>query len=725
MKERMWLMLLSVVMMVKNEDRFLRKTLNALKPITDSIDSEIIILDTGSTDKTVEIAKTFTDKVYFCEWNDDFGSMRNKSISYASGEWLLVIDADEVLNESKDLIEFFKSDMHKIYNSASIEVNNIMNGKTELNNYESSVELVRLFRKSGFKYTGKIHEQPIFSEPLFRRLSKFNHYGYLFVDEEFRMNKIKRNYDILVKELKDKPNEPYLIYQLGKNFMTEKKDREALDYIEKSYKIYEDANNIPGYVTSTLVMLYFINGKYKKCEEICLKYIEDDKNNIDIYYFLGKVQRNLGNMENSMLYYERYLYLLENYELSTQANDMLTDSATLSNRDRVIIELIEMHYVFEEYEKVLEKYKSIDTFENKKDVYKLVFASLDKLNKRNEILDYYAEIPNSRLEKNIFYNNIEIFVRTLKEEDKTCIYEKLSSLYDNYGRLNKARLQSYVSIEECRKILKNEKDTLYSPVINIAINKGENLLEIFYDFDSVWVEKYMQNELKHNKDLSIVLYQYIMLQPNTDDFNKIRIYRVLSKVLLENGSLYDSRYKQILYIYAMYSYQYICSLYKNFNDHELLKYVNNDVDRFVIEFKIFNEAYRCEEHISIEKLQSLLYEYPRYAKAIKLIIEDLQEELKETEELRKLRNMFLDNIENMINVGEIHAANSLLTEYLSKFDEDVRVLNIQGILLILDSKFEEADLIFKSALSMDFTNEDTIHNINYLKVKLGESYCIG
>jgi len=216
-----------------------------------------------------------------------------------------------------------------------------------------------------------------------------------------------------------------------------------------------------------------------------------------------------------------------------------------------------------------------------------------------------------------------------------------------------------------------------------------------------------------------------MSQPNTDDFNKIRIYRVLSKVLLENGVLYDSRYKQILYIYAMYSYQYIGSLYKNFNDHELLKYVNNDVDRFVIEFKIFNEAYRFEEHISIETLQSLLYEYPRYAKAIKLIIEDLQEEMKETEELKKLRNMFLDNIENMINVGEVQVANSLLTEYLSKFDENVRVLNIQGILLILDNKFEEADLAFKRALSMDFTNEDTIHNINYLKVKLGDSYCIG
>lgn len=709
-------MLLSIVMMVKNEERFLQQTLNALKPLTDSIDSEIIILDTGSTDKTVEIAKTFTDKIYFCKWKDDFGCMRNISISYASGEWLLVIDADEVLTESNSLIEFFRSDMHKIYNSASVEINNIVNGKSEQSNYETSVELVRFFRRDGFKYTGKIHEQPVFEEPLFRKIAKFDHFGYLYIDEEFKMNKIKRNYEILIKELMSNPNDPYLNYQLGKNFMAEKKDREALEYIEKSYSIYksEKGISIPGYITSTLVWMYLINGKYKKCEEICLKYIDEDKNNIDIYYFLGKAQRNLGNMEKAILYYDRYLYLLDNYELSTQANDMLTDNATSANRDNVIIELIQIHYAYEDYEKVIEKYNNIEDFENKKDVYKLVFASLEKINKIDDILEYYSEIPNSKLEKNIFYENLEVFIRTLKEEDKKIMYERLSYFNDNYGRLNKIRFNQYLTVEDCKNILKHEKNTMYSPLINTALCNELNLIDIFFDFDLVWIEKYMQHVLIHNKDMSIVLYNFIISQPITSDIKYIRIYRVISKVLLENGSLYDNRYKQLFYYYIMYAYQYLRSVYKDFSDEELKLYVNNDLDRFVIEFKIFNENYRSKDYISIKELESILYEYPRYKRAIKLIIDELQEDIREKDEIKDLRNLFLDNIENMINNGEIQSANTLLLEYSNKFAENIRVLNIEGILSIINGDFKRADQVFKRALSMDITNEDTIHNIKYL-----------
>ena len=74
-------MLLSIVMMVKNEERYLDKTLNALNDLRKDIDTELIILDTGSTDNTVEIAKKYTDKVYFEKWNDNFADIRNISIS--------------------------------------------------------------------------------------------------------------------------------------------------------------------------------------------------------------------------------------------------------------------------------------------------------------------------------------------------------------------------------------------------------------------------------------------------------------------------------------------------------------------------------------------------------------------------------------------------------------------------------------------------------------------
>ncbi|MEI7673088.1 MAG: glycosyltransferase, partial [Deltaproteobacteria bacterium] len=85
---------LSVCMIVKNEERYLAYCLNSLSPIAD----EMIVVDTGSTDKTKEIAEAFGAQIYDIEWINDFSVARNESLSKAQGDWILVMDADEVLS---------------------------------------------------------------------------------------------------------------------------------------------------------------------------------------------------------------------------------------------------------------------------------------------------------------------------------------------------------------------------------------------------------------------------------------------------------------------------------------------------------------------------------------------------------------------------------------------------------------------------------------------------
>lgn len=86
---------ISLCMIVKNEERVLERCLDSIKELMD----EIIIVDTGSTDRTKEIAKRYTEKVYDLEWRDDFSEARNYSFSKASMEYIYVADADEVLDE--------------------------------------------------------------------------------------------------------------------------------------------------------------------------------------------------------------------------------------------------------------------------------------------------------------------------------------------------------------------------------------------------------------------------------------------------------------------------------------------------------------------------------------------------------------------------------------------------------------------------------------------------
>ncbi|MGC9064474.1 MAG: glycosyltransferase, partial [bacterium] len=81
---------ITLCMIVKNEEEHLPNALNSVKDVVD----EIIIVDTGSTDNTVEIAKSFGAKVYYYEWNDDFASARNEALKHATCDWILSMDAD-------------------------------------------------------------------------------------------------------------------------------------------------------------------------------------------------------------------------------------------------------------------------------------------------------------------------------------------------------------------------------------------------------------------------------------------------------------------------------------------------------------------------------------------------------------------------------------------------------------------------------------------------------
>jgi glycosyltransferase involved in cell wall biosynthesis len=87
----------SVCMICRNEENTISRCLRQIAHLVD----EIIVVDTGSTDRTVELATRFTSNVFQISWKDDFSAARNYSLAQARGEWLLILDADEVLYESE------------------------------------------------------------------------------------------------------------------------------------------------------------------------------------------------------------------------------------------------------------------------------------------------------------------------------------------------------------------------------------------------------------------------------------------------------------------------------------------------------------------------------------------------------------------------------------------------------------------------------------------------
>lgn len=155
-------------MIAKNEESFLEKSLSSVRDLVD----EIIIIDTGSTDKTKEIAKRFTDKIFDFTWCDDFSAARNESLKHATGDWILVLDADETVSAKDHLIikKLLNDDADAFMVTQRTYTDNQIFLKfvsSQNDNYAESqqypgwtpAKIVRLFRNAqGFFFSDRVHE---------------------------------------------------------------------------------------------------------------------------------------------------------------------------------------------------------------------------------------------------------------------------------------------------------------------------------------------------------------------------------------------------------------------------------------------------------------------------------------------------------------------------------------------------------------------------------------
>ncbi|MBI5522348.1 MAG: glycosyltransferase [Desulfarculus sp.] len=187
---------ISLCMMVKNEEKRLPTALKSAAPWVD----EIIVVDTGSTDNTVQIAQSYGAKVYHHPWEHSFSKHRNQSIGYATGDWLLILDADEELDPAT------AHWLHKLVHDPEVDVFFF-----ELNNQlkdggESFILHPRLFRNlKGFHYEGQVHNRPVFHGQAAKAPVRLIHYGYA-EDPETTERKHQRRLEMISKWVEDEPD---------------------------------------------------------------------------------------------------------------------------------------------------------------------------------------------------------------------------------------------------------------------------------------------------------------------------------------------------------------------------------------------------------------------------------------------------------------------------------------------------------------------------------------
>jgi len=290
-------------MIVKNEEGNLPRCLNSVANIVD----EIIIVDTGSTDKTVEIARKYGAKVYHHAWENSFSKARNYSLKYATCDWILYLDADEELSR-EDAPRLKKMVKDNNYTVISFVIKNKFKDSTQ----ESYANMIRLFKNfNGIYYEGVVHNTIKYSGKCLESSLSIIHHGYNLSEDKME-KKFLRTTTLLKKQIKTDPHNPIPHMYLGISYMGVKMYDEAIEESKTALKLAEES----GCLTGDLFVSYYIisaacfeKGVLKESETYALKKVEMDDQSLDGYCILSFIYYNLKKYDKFLKNSEKYLTL--------------------------------------------------------------------------------------------------------------------------------------------------------------------------------------------------------------------------------------------------------------------------------------------------------------------------------------------------------------------------------------------------------------------------------
>ncbi len=305
---------LSLCMIVKNERQNLPRCLASVKRYVD----EIIVVDTGSEDGTIEIALQYGAKVIHFEWCDDFSAARNYAISQASGDWILMMDADEELVvESENFLEGIRMQPEIVaYSLSYIEVDE----QAKM----TPLHRVSLFRNiSGLQYVGRFHEVLKYLNPdgHERQLGyleslKVLHYG--FSREKVRHKDINRNIPMLERIRQQEGLSLKLLFSLAEMYADTQQLEKAQECFAEAFEQLlpnlmddlppPDLGFVP-VVMFNLGMRSLQQEDYETVRLLCHRGLEWCPNYPPLNYLAGVTLKALGFPLGAVAYFENCLRL--------------------------------------------------------------------------------------------------------------------------------------------------------------------------------------------------------------------------------------------------------------------------------------------------------------------------------------------------------------------------------------------------------------------------------
>ncbi len=298
----------SLCMIVKDEEAMLPRCLDAVAQFVD----ELIVVDTGSTDRTIAIAESFGARVLHHAWDGDFAAARNVGLDAASSDWLMYLDADEVLVEGDGprLRELLGHTWREgIFLTETNHVGEIEDGAAVQHN------ALRLFKnRPEYRFEGRVHEQfahklPALPERVAYTQVRIEHFGYLGTVRDAK-EKSRRNLELLERQVAEGVDTPFLHFNLGSERAAAGDFAGSLTHLARAWeKVADDPERLEyGYFPSLcarLVKALNANGHHREAIAQADQILTELEGFTDLVLEQAMAHRSLGDLDAAIAHLER------------------------------------------------------------------------------------------------------------------------------------------------------------------------------------------------------------------------------------------------------------------------------------------------------------------------------------------------------------------------------------------------------------------------------------
>lgn len=325
---------LTIGVPVSNQIGTIERCLAGIKPLLDHLDAELVVVDTGSTDGTIDVCKKYGARIVEFPWCDNMSAARNTGIYHAKGLWYLSIDDDEWFENVDGIIEFFKKGIYKKCDAAGYIQKNRLYKTADVFTENFAIRAAKITPELHFE--GRIHDcLTIEGSPVVLPLHAVaNHEGFIRDDEKKLKKKYRRNTGILLYDVYEYPEHLRYNYQLANEMATVGHFNESLGYFFRGIAIdmeYPDAYFGRQHATSVLSTFYHATSErlFPMTKLLLGKYKFTDVEMAYFYYNLADVGLRCGHKPEEILEnYKKYLEFKNKYDKNPLGNEMRAFTGT-------------------------------------------------------------------------------------------------------------------------------------------------------------------------------------------------------------------------------------------------------------------------------------------------------------------------------------------------------------------------------------------------------------